>query len=110
MRKRRSQRGPDIAGKVRAEMMLAIKRCEANGHALADMLEKELKKDPLAVLKAVAPWIPKEIMADVEVAADPDKLPETAAWLAECLGDSEEASSEDAVSDGSILPPPVRTQ
>ncbi len=110
----RGKRGPDIAGEVRRQMMLALRRIDANaeGDRLVDILERELMKDPLAVLKAVAPWVPKEVIADVDITpgADDSQLPETAAWLAEAIGEGAEASSEDSAEAGSILPPPLRTQ
>jgi hypothetical protein len=114
------KRGPDIAGKVRGAMMLAIKRLEAKaedgkGESLADLLEKELEKEPLAVLKAVAPWIPKEVIADVDVNTEGaiEQLPETAAWLAENIRAGEEEASSVSGDDGPVLPaalPPEQTR
>jgi hypothetical protein len=98
-------------------MMLALKRIDAKpeGKRLVDILEAELEKDPLGVLRAVAPWVPKELLADVDLStsANIGQLPETAVWLAATLGEGEETSSEVASEERSVLPaalPPEQTR
>ena len=70
----------DIAPIIRQAFILAAKRLEAKGKPLSDIMERQLEKDPLATLRALGPYVPKNVNIDADITSrtEADGLPETA--------------------------------
>lgn len=58
----REARGKDVAPTVRGAFIRAVKALEDKGKPLSEIIQKELDERPLETLRAIASFVPKELM------------------------------------------------
>lgn len=70
----RTRGSHDIASQVRGAFLRAAKMAEEDGRPLSLILLEQLQERPLDTLRAIAQFVPKEMLVEAEVTTRTDEM------------------------------------
>lgn len=72
------KRGQQIAPMIRGAFIRAAKALEEDGRPLSDIIREELQTRPLDTLKAIASFVPKEMLIEADITTQLGELTDEA--------------------------------